>query len=239
MPPVAPMLAKSVKDLPHGPLQLRAQVGRLPLHHLPRRRRGRAGQPQRAADDPLLPRGGRGGHARSCRSGAWSTARSSSPAGPGEPARLRARCTSGSTRRTPGSSCSPRRPRPRSSRSTCSRSDDESLTGPAVRRAAGRGSSRRWPRSRPPVHVTPATTDPAAARAWFTQFEGAGLDGVVAKPLDVAVRAGQAGDVQGQARAHRRRGGGRLPLHKSRPGGIGSLLLGLYDDDGRAAATSG
>ena len=37
--------------------------------------------------------------------------------------------------------------------------------------------------SAPPVHLTPATTDPALAREWFTVLEGAGLDGVVAKPL--------------------------------------------------------
>ncbi|WP_307864656.1 ATP-dependent DNA ligase [Allobranchiibius sp. CTAmp26] len=36
----------------------------------------------------------------------------------------------------------------------------------------------------PSVHVTPATTDPKVAQRWFTDFEGAGLDGVVAKPLD-------------------------------------------------------
>src|SRR4051794_4066718 len=36
----------------------------------------------------------------------------------------------------------------------------------------------------PPVHLTPATTDPEVARDWFGRFEGAGLDGVVAKPLD-------------------------------------------------------
>src|SRR5262245_47654956 len=34
------------------------------------------------------------------------------------------------------------------------------------------------------VHLTPATTDPATAERWFTRFEGAGLDGVMAKPLD-------------------------------------------------------
>ena len=59
MPPVKPMLAKPVADDPAGPA-LRAQVGRLPVDHLPRRRRGRDRQPQRAADDPLLPRGRRG-----------------------------------------------------------------------------------------------------------------------------------------------------------------------------------
>ena len=34
----------------------------------------------------------------------------------------------------------------------------------------------------PPVYLTPATSDPAVARDWFSRFEGAGLDGVVAKP---------------------------------------------------------
>src|SRR5579859_7953849 len=38
--------------------------------------------------------------------------------------------------------------------------------------------------AQPPIHVTPATTDHALAKSWFEQFEGAGLDGVVAKPLD-------------------------------------------------------
>ena len=36
-----------------------------------------------------------------------------------------------------------------------------------------------------PIYLTPATTDPGTAEVWFSQFEGAGLDGVVAKPLDV------------------------------------------------------
>src|SRR5215211_4533725 len=36
----------------------------------------------------------------------------------------------------------------------------------------------------PPIHLTPATTDRVVAQQWFQQFEGAGLDGVVAKPLD-------------------------------------------------------
>src|SRR4051794_33084863 len=38
--------------------------------------------------------------------------------------------------------------------------------------------------ARPPVHLTPATTDRAVAADWFGRFEGAGLDGVVAKKLD-------------------------------------------------------
>ena len=66
MPPVPPMLAKSVPTIPPG-ASLRAEVGRVPVDHLPRRRRGRDRQPQRAADDPLLPRAGRGGQGRAAR----------------------------------------------------------------------------------------------------------------------------------------------------------------------------
>ena len=42
-----------------------------------------------------------------------------------------------------------------------------------------------------PIHLTPATTDPTVAEQWFDRFEGAGLDGVVAKPLDGAYREGE------------------------------------------------
>ena len=44
---------------------------------------------------------------------------------------------------------------------------------------------------RPPVHVTQVTTDPDTARRWFDVFEGAGLDGVVAKPLAAAYAPGK------------------------------------------------
>ena len=63
MPPVSPMLAKSVTVDPAGRV-VRAQVGRVPVDLFPRRRRGGARQPQREADDPVLPRVGRGGHRR-------------------------------------------------------------------------------------------------------------------------------------------------------------------------------
>src|SRR5439155_7555280 len=39
-------------------------------------------------------------------------------------------------------------------------------------------------RAEPPLHLTPATSDRATAGDWFSRFEGAGLDGVMAKPLD-------------------------------------------------------
>ncbi|SDR85349.1 ATP-dependent DNA ligase [Agromyces flavus] len=83
-----------------------------------------------------------------------------------------------------------------------------------------------------PVFVTPATADPAVAREWFERFEGAGLDGVVAKPLD--------GTYQPDKRTmfkikHERTADCVVAGYRWHKSGdvIGSLLLGLYDDDGR------
>jgi ATP-dependent DNA ligase len=85
--------------------------------------------------------------------------------------------------------------------------------------------------AQPPVHLTPATTDRARAEEWFEQFEGAGLDGVVAKPLDGAYEEGKRTmiKVKHQRTADCVVGGYRE--HKD-GGGVGSLLLGLYDDAG-------
>src|SRR5438876_5714772 len=61
--------------------------------------------------------------------------------------------------------------------------DERDLTGePFVRRRAL--LEQALADARAPVHVTPATSDPDVAQRWFTMFEGAGLDGVVAKPPD-------------------------------------------------------
>ena len=72
--------------------------------------------------------------------------------------------------------------------------------------------------AQPPIHLTPITLDHDLAEQWFSQFEGAGLDGVVAKPLDGGLPAGQAGDVQDQAPAHRGLRRRRLPGAQERPG---------------------
>jgi ATP-dependent DNA ligase len=82
-----------------------------------------------------------------------------------------------------------------------------------------------------PVHVTRTTDDPDLARRWLAEFEGAGLDGVVAKPLDQPYAPGKrtmfkikhARTADVVALGYR--------IHKSGEG-VGSLLVGLYGEDG-------
>jgi ATP-dependent DNA ligase len=82
-----------------------------------------------------------------------------------------------------------------------------------------------------PIHLTPATTDRAVAEEWFDRFEGAGLDGVVAKPVNLPYRE----DERVMLKVKHQRtvdcvvAGFRW--HKSGPI-VGSLLLGLYAGDG-------
>jgi ATP-dependent DNA ligase len=85
--------------------------------------------------------------------------------------------------------------------------------------------------ARSPVHLTPATTDRDMAAEWFAAFEGAGLDGVVAKPLHLPYREGERCmfKVKHERTADCVVGGFRW--HKS-GGVVGSLLLGLYDAAG-------
>jgi ATP-dependent DNA ligase len=86
----------------------------------------------------------------------------------------------------------------------------------------------------PPIHLTPVTRDVNVAAEWLQRFEGAGLDGVVAKPEDGVYEPGKramfkikhartADCVVAGFRWHK---AGRLEL-------VGSLLLGLFDDSGR------
>ena len=83
----------------------------------------------------------------------------------------------------------------------------------------------------PPVYVTPATDDLATGQQWFEVFEGAGLDGVVAKKLDGAYQP----DVRAMYKIKHERTADCVVAgyrwHKS-GGVVGSLLLGLYADDG-------
>ena len=81
------------------------------------------------------------------------------------------------------------------------------------------------------VHLTPATTDRAVAEDWFHRFEGAGLDGIVAKPLDGVYQPGKRSltKVKHQRTADCAVAGYRI--HKD-GNGVGSLLLGLFDSNG-------
>jgi ATP-dependent DNA ligase len=89
-----------------------------------------------------------------------------------------------------------------------------------------------------PVHVTRTTEDAALARRWLEEFEGAGLDGVVAKPLAqpyspnkramFKIKHARTADVV--AFGYR--------VHKSGQG-VGSLLVGLYNDDGTLLPVGG
>jgi ATP-dependent DNA ligase len=83
----------------------------------------------------------------------------------------------------------------------------------------------------PPVYLTPATGDRDLAEDWFRRFEGAGLDGVVVKALDLEYREDQRVMVKVK---HERTADfvvAGFRWHKAGQG-VGSLLLGLYDDDG-------
>jgi ATP-dependent DNA ligase len=88
--------------------------------------------------------------------------------------------------------------------------------------------------ARPPIHLTPATRDRALAVDWFDRFEGAGLDGVMAKRLDDPYRPGQRSMVKVK---HQRTADcvvAGFRWHKNGPGTmVGSLLLGIHDDAGK------
>ncbi len=112
---------------------------------------------------------------------------------------------------------------------------DSDLTGEpfGARRQA---LERALAAAKPPVYLTPATADAGLAEVWFSQFEGAGLDGVIAKPLD--------GTYQPDKRAmfkikHERTADcvvAGYRVHKGATDAVGSLLLGLYNDDGKLAS---
>ena len=87
-------------------------------------------------------------------------------------------------------------------------------------------------KAQPPVHQTPITSDPDVAQEWFHAFEGAGLDGVVAKPRGLGYQPDRRVmfKIKHERTADCVVAGYRV--HKNGPDSIGSLLLGLYDDGG-------
>jgi ATP-dependent DNA ligase len=91
--------------------------------------------------------------------------------------------------------------------------------------------------ARPPVYLTPATADRGVAGDWFTRFEGAGLDGVVAKGAGLAYLEDQR--AMHKVKHERTADFVVAGFRWYRAGGvgekIGSLMLGLYDGEGRLA----
>lgn len=84
----------------------------------------------------------------------------------------------------------------------------------------------------PPVHITPATDDLATAQRWFAEFEGAGLDGLVAKGHELTYQP----DKRVMTKIKHKRTADCVVagyrVHKSAENRIGSLLLGLHNDAG-------
>ena len=111
--------------------------------------------------------------------------------------------------------------------------DGQDLRGlPSTSAAFGwRGCS---PTSAPSIHLTPMTRDHGQAVEWLARFEGAGLDGVIAKPVDGTYQPGKRAMIKVK---HARTADcvvAGFRWHKDgRDRLVGSLLLGLYDDGGR------
>ncbi|HZI83398.1 MAG TPA: ATP-dependent DNA ligase [Casimicrobiaceae bacterium] len=87
-------------------------------------------------------------------------------------------------------------------------------------------------KAKPPIHLTPMTVDREVAQEWLTRFEGAGLDGVVAKRLDASYQPGRRSMLKVK---HVRSADcvvAGFRWHKAGEGIVGSLLLGLYDGAG-------
>ena len=88
-------------------------------------------------------------------------------------------------------------------------------------------------KTKSPMHLSPATRDRELALDWFSRFEGAGLDGVMAKRLDEPYKPGERTMVKVK---HKRTADcvvAGFRWHKNGPGTmVGSLLLGLFDDEG-------
>jgi ATP-dependent DNA ligase len=87
-------------------------------------------------------------------------------------------------------------------------------------------------KSAPPVYLTPMTRDRKTAVKWLDQFEGAGLDGVIAKPADAPYQPGKRAMIKVK---HARTADvvvAGFRWYKTDRSAVGSLLLGLYDGEG-------
>ena len=85
---------------------------------------------------------------------------------------------------------------------------------------------------KPPVYLTPATRERQVAVDWLTRFEGAGLDGVIAKPDAGVYQPGKRAMIKVKHARTAECVVAGFRWHKSGNDVVGSLLLGLYDDNG-------
>jgi ATP-dependent DNA ligase len=109
---------------------------------------------------------------------------------------------------------------------------DEDLRGRSMRERRER-LERALANAAPPIFITPATDDVEVARDWFVRFEGAGLDGIIAKPFGLTYQPKKRAmfKIKHQRTADCVVAGFRW--HKNGKNElVGSLLLGLYDDEG-------
>ncbi|MDA0162948.1 ATP-dependent DNA ligase [Solirubrobacter ginsenosidimutans] len=108
------------------------------------------------------------------------------------------------------------------------RGDEDLLPAPFRERRAALETT--FAGARDPLHLTPITRDETLAREWFERFEGAGLDGIIAKDGEHPYRQ----NVRTMFKVKHQRTVDCIVcgyrLHKTEPDAIGSLLLGLYDD---------
>jgi ATP-dependent DNA ligase len=84
----------------------------------------------------------------------------------------------------------------------------------------------------PPIHLTPVTRDRDVARDWHSRFEGAGLDGVIVKPVAAAYQPGKRAMIKVKHARTAECVVAGFRWYKDVPNAVGSLLLGLYDEQG-------
>jgi ATP-dependent DNA ligase len=110
--------------------------------------------------------------------------------------------------------------------------DDQDLTGESFERRRAELESL-LKKAKAPIHLTPATRDAAIARDWFQRFEGAGLDGVMAKPADGVYTPNKRTMLKVKHERDCDCVVAGFRWHKDAENeAIGSLLLGLYDATG-------
>ena len=187
-------------------------MGRLPLHRLPRRRRRRASAAATRSRSPATSPSSSRRSGASSRRAACSTARSSSP---GRAVSTSTPCPNGSIRPRSGSASS-RESTPASfvAFDLLALGDASLMETPYAQRR--KALEKHLRKARPPVHVTPVDPGPRRRGRLVRPLRGGRPRRRRRQAGGPALPAGQAGDAQGQARAHRRLRGGGLPHAQGR-----------------------